>query len=249
MFLSGVAEAGAVSRKSIGVGLAAREAHQKEASTTDVAGAGVGHRQRERHGHRSVDGVAAAPQHLGADVGGVGFDRGDHARRRRAPRACPRRGATIGGSGGGGGGYAGGAGELAAGGATVATAELAVGGGAVTAGRGGGGEGGALASQAGSEASAASVSVKREIGMRGEREGIARILHPAAGRTRRGQLRRRRETRRPRPAIRAPIAPTLKRSSPEASEGAAEQPTVVLQSLPLMVVVQVVVVVMPWDSR
>jgi len=42
---------------------------------------------------------------------------------------------------------------------------------------------------------------------------------------------------------------TPQRSPSAPSDGAAEQPTVVVQSLPLRLVVQVVVVVMPCVSR
>ncbi len=50
-----------------------------EAAAADVAGVGQRDRQREAHGDRGVHGVAAAPQHVHADVGGQRARRAHHA--------------------------------------------------------------------------------------------------------------------------------------------------------------------------
>jgi hypothetical protein len=134
---------------------------------------------------------------------------------------------TTGGSGGGGAGYAGAAEALAEGGAlTVAVTA----GGATAMGRGNAADGGALASHAPREAATTSAAVTREIDSS-------------------GQLRRRRDTSRPRP-ISSPAMPATPQRSPlDPSAGDAEHATVVLQVLPLRLVLHVAVVVMPCDCR
>jgi len=58
-------------------GLAIVQDH--EAAAADVAGVGQRDRQRESHGDRGVHGVAAAPQHVHADVAGQRARRAHHA--------------------------------------------------------------------------------------------------------------------------------------------------------------------------
>jgi hypothetical protein len=102
----------------------ALDAHDGEASAADVAGGGVGDREREGGRDRGIGGVAAGGEDVAADVGRDGVVGDDHAvlgahrdRRRVGPRcACGARvggGACIGqrigdgrgGRGGDGGGW------------------------------------------------------------------------------------------------------------------------------------------------
>ena len=102
-----VAPAGAVSRKSHEGRRPRGVARQQEPAAADVAGARMGDRERKRGGHRRVDRVAAAPQHLHADLRGEKVLRAHHpvprAHRRHVRGAAPARAsvATAERSGGG----------------------------------------------------------------------------------------------------------------------------------------------------
>src|SRR5947209_2502336 len=66
-----------------GGGLAAGEVDHHVAAAADIAGARIGHSQREAGRDRGVDGVAALLEHLDADARGAPFLRDHHALARR----------------------------------------------------------------------------------------------------------------------------------------------------------------------
>jgi hypothetical protein len=77
-------------------GLAAvGQLHGHEAAAAEVARGGVHHRQRIAHGHGRIDGVAAALEHVDADLAGQVLRAHDHAvlgRDRRLRRGVGRAG-------------------------------------------------------------------------------------------------------------------------------------------------------------
>jgi hypothetical protein len=77
-------------------GLAAvGQLHGHEAAAAEVARGGVHHRQRIAHGHGRVDGIAAALEHVDADLAGQVLRAHDHAvlgRDRRLRRGIRRAG-------------------------------------------------------------------------------------------------------------------------------------------------------------
>ena len=76
--ISGFDPAGAASRKSKVVGVAALRAEHEEAAAADVAGRRMRDRQRKCGRHRRIDGVAAVADHLEADLRRDGALRDDH---------------------------------------------------------------------------------------------------------------------------------------------------------------------------
>ena len=74
-----------------------------EAAAAEIAGARIGHREREAGRHRGIDRIAAAVEDLDADAGGTALLRhhhavvGEHALRRRdRRRARDRRHLRVG---------------------------------------------------------------------------------------------------------------------------------------------------------
>ena len=61
------------------ISIAVGKMHQHEAASADVAGRRMGNGQRQSHGHRGVNRIAAGFQHSFADIGRVFFPRADHA--------------------------------------------------------------------------------------------------------------------------------------------------------------------------